>query len=203
MDPVVFGSAFSLIFLAEMGDKSQLIAMTLAHRYRPGPVIAGVFAAFAVLNLLAVWVGQVLFRWVPQGLVLLAAAALFLVFAYRSWRDGADTDEAGDTPTDHRGAIMTSFSLIFLSELGDKTQIATIALAAGTGHPWSVFAGSTLALWSVSLIGILVGCTLFARLPRLWVHRTAAVLFALFGVLALVEALSDDAFRLLGGPMAG
>jgi putative Ca2+/H+ antiporter (TMEM165/GDT1 family) len=54
MDPVVFGSAFSLIFLAEMGDKSQLIAMTLAHRYRPVPVVAGVFTAFAMLNLLAV-----------------------------------------------------------------------------------------------------------------------------------------------------
>jgi putative Ca2+/H+ antiporter (TMEM165/GDT1 family) len=203
MDPVVFGSAFSLIFLAEMGDKSQLIAMTLAHRYRPVPVVAGVFTAFAMLNLLAVWVGQVLFRWVPQGPVLLAAAALFLVFAYRSWRDGAQAEAAPDAAPSHGGVVLTSFSLIFLSEFGDKTQIATIALAAGTGQPWSVFAGSTLALWSVSLIGILVGCTLFARLPRLWVHRTAAVLFALFGVLALFEAVSGDAARLLGGPMAG
>lgn len=203
MDPVVFGSAFSLIFLAEMGDKSQLIAMTLAHRYRPAPVIAGVFAAFAVLNLLAVWVGQVLFRWVPQGPVLLAAAALFLALAYRSWREGDETEETGDSVPTRGGVFLTSFSLIFLGEFGDKTQIATIALAAGTGQPWSVFAGSTLALWSVSLMGILVGCTLFARLPRIWVHRSAAVLFALFGVLALVEAVTGDAARLLGGPMAG
>lgn len=202
MDPVVFASAFSLIFLAEMGDKSQLIAMTLAHRYRPAPVVAGVFAAFAVLNLLAVWLGQVLFRWVPQGPVLVAAGLLFLAFAYRSWRDGAQ-EEGGETRAIAKGALLASFTLIFLSELGDKTQIATIALAAGTGQPWSVFAGSTLALWLVSLLGILVGSTLLARLPRLWVHRTAALLFALFGVLALAEGMSGDAVRVLGGTPLG
>lgn len=135
--------------------------------------------------------------------MLLAAAALFLAFAYRSWREGDKTEETGDSVPTRGGVFLTSFSLIFLGEFGDKTQIATIALAAGTGQPWSVFAGSTLALWSVSLMGILVGCILFARLPRIWVHRSAAVLFALFGVLALVEAVSGDAAHLLGGPMAG
>jgi putative Ca2+/H+ antiporter (TMEM165/GDT1 family) len=78
MDLSVVLSAFSLLFLAEKGDKSQLLAMTLAHRYRAAAVIAGTFAAFAVLNLLAVLVGQALFEFVPQELMLLTAAGLFL-----------------------------------------------------------------------------------------------------------------------------
>lgn len=189
MDISAFVSAFSLLFLAEMGDKSQLLAMTLAHRYRAAPVIAGTCAAFLVLNLLAVWVGQALFEWVPQGLVLLAAAGLFLFFAYRAWRDadGAEADAPAEkTP---RGAFLTSFTLIFAAEFGDKTQLAMIALVAGTGEVWSVFVGGTLALWGVSLIGILLGATLLRKLPKLWVHRAAAILFLSFGVLALGQVV--------------
>lgn len=185
MDLSILLSTFSLVFLAEMGDKSQLLAMTLAHRYRAGSVIAGTFAAFALLNLLAVVAGAALAEIIPQWLVLLVAAALFLYFGYRSWREADGDDDAG-TEADARGrGLVISFALIFVAELGDKTQLAVIALAAGTGELWTVFAGSTLALWSVSLLGILFGCTLLRRLPRRWVHRAAAVLFFAFGLLAL------------------
>lgn len=187
MDLIVAGSAFSLIALAEMGDKSQLIAMTLAHRYRPLPVTVGVLAAFLVLNLLAVWVGAALFRWLPQEPLLLAAAVLFLVFAWRSWRDGDAADEDGQPVATARSVVLTSFAMIFMGEFGDKTQIAVVAMAAGTGDPWSVLGGATLALWLVSLLGILLGCTLLTRLPRAAIHRAAAVLFLVFGVLALAE----------------
>ncbi|WP_296897409.1 TMEM165/GDT1 family protein, partial [Thiohalocapsa sp.] len=71
------------------------------------------------------------------------------------------------------------------AELGDKTQLAVVALAAGTGDIWAVFTGGTLGLWTVSLIGILFGCTLLRRIPTRWVHRGAAVLFIAFGLLAL------------------
>ena len=189
MDLSVVLSAFTLLFLAEMGDKTQLVAMTLAHRYRVAPVTAGVFAAFLVLNLLAVWVGQVLFLYVPQRVVLLAAGALFLVFAWRSWRDAADGEEVGEVADAGNGrAFASSFALIFVAELGDKTQLALIALVAATGAPWAVFVGGTLALWAVSLIGIVLGATLLRRVPRAWMHRAAAALFALFGVLAVWQA---------------
>jgi len=198
MDISVVLSAFTLLFLAEMGDKTQLVAMTLAHRYRVAPVIAGVFAAFAVLNLLAVWVGQVLFLYVPQRAVLFAAGALFLVFAFRSWRDAAHGEEEeadGEAHGDGR-AFASSFALIFLAELGDKTQLALIALVAATGTPWAVFVGGTLALWAVSLIGIALGATLLRRMPRAWMHRAAAALFLVFGLLAVGRAAlgAGDAF---------
>jgi len=190
MDPVTIASSFSLLFLAEMGDKSQLIAMTLSCRYRPAPVIVGVLGAFLLLNLLAVGVGAALFEWLPQRPLLLAAAVLFIVFAIRSWRDAEDVEALGGaTERIAQGALVTSFLMIFVAELGDKTQLAMLGLAAGSGAPWSVFAGGTLALWVVSLLGILVGARLLRRIPPRWLHRGAAVLFLLFGLLALWQAL--------------
>ena len=190
MDPVIVASSFSLLFLAEMGDKSQLIAMTLACRYRPLPVIVGVLGAFLVLNLLAVAVGGVLFEWVPQRLVLAAAGALFLFFALRSWRDAetSEEDDKAGTAVGH-GALLTSFLMILLAEFGDKTQLAMIGLVAGTGAPGSVLVGGTLALWSVSLVGILLGASLLRRISPVWMHRSAALLFLAFGLLALWNAV--------------
>jgi putative Ca2+/H+ antiporter (TMEM165/GDT1 family) len=192
VDLTTIVSSFTLLFLAEMGDKTQLMAMTLAHRYRLAPVIVGTFLAFALLNLLAVLVGEGLSRYVPRDLVLLAAGGLFLLFAYRSWRDG---DEAGDDlgADDQRQVWLTSFMLIFLAELGDKTQLAMVALAAQSAGPWSVFVGGTLALWSVSLLGMVMGRTLLRRMPAMWVHRAAAVLFLIFGALAIGRVLLGDA----------
>ena len=190
MDPVIVGSSFSLLFLAEMGDKSQLIAMTLACRFRPLPVIVGVLSAFLVLNLLAVAVGGALFEWVPQRLVLLAAGALFLFFAFRSWRDAAEAeDDDAVGKAIGRGALLTSFLMILLAEFGDKTQLAMIGLAAGTGAPGSVLVGGTLALWTVSLVGILVGGSLLRRISPVWMHRTAAMLFLTFGLFAMWNAV--------------
>jgi Ca2+/H+ antiporter, TMEM165/GDT1 family len=189
MSATVILSSFALLFLAEMGDKTQLMAMTLAHRYRAVPVAIGVCSAFLVLNLLAVAVGEVLFRYVPKPLVLMAAGMLFLFFAWKSWRDAGEPEEEEGERRGGGGVILSSFALIFLAELGDKTQLALIALVASTGDAWSVFTGGTLALWCVSLIGIAVGSTLLSRVPRAWMHRAAAIMFAIFGLLALAEPL--------------
>jgi len=197
MDLSVALSAFALLFLAEMGDKSQLLVMTLAHRYRAGPVIAGSFAAFAMLNLLAVIVGQALFEWLPQSWLLLAAACLLLFFGVRSWQEANKDEDDAEIPTRARGGFVQSFSLIFVAELGDKTQLAMLGLVASTGDLWAALIGGTLALWSVSLIGVLFGCTLLRRLPTRWVHRAAAILFVAFGLLALWQLVFN------GGSLGG
>jgi putative Ca2+/H+ antiporter (TMEM165/GDT1 family) len=116
--------------------------------------------------------------------VLTAAGLLFLLFAYRSWKDSEEESEEASM-TDHRYAWLNSFTLIFVAELGDKTQLAMVALVAQSDAIWSVFIGGTLALWAVSLIGILVGRTLRSKLSTRWVHQAAAVLFLIFGLLAL------------------
>jgi putative Ca2+/H+ antiporter (TMEM165/GDT1 family) len=186
-------TAFGLLFVAEMGDKTQLMAMTLAHRYRPLPVILGVFSAFAVLNVLAVAVGETIFRFVPGRIVLLAAGILFLVFAFGSWRQAGEDGVEGDGVANARNAFLASFGLIFVAELGDKTQLAMVALAAGVGDAVSVFVGGTAALWLVSLIGVAIGSTLLTRLPRRAIHRAAAMLFAVFGLAAVARAVFGGA----------
>lgn len=190
VDYSVLLSTFTLLFLAEMGDKTQLMAMTLAHRYRIAPVIVGTFAAFLLLNLLAVLVGEGVSRLLPREVVLVVAGILFLFFAYRSWT-AADESEDDVSAADHRQAWIVSFILIFVAELGDKTQLAMVALAAQSGALWSVFVGGTLALWSVSLVGILVGRTLLRRIPAHWVHRAAALLFFAFGLIAIGGAVVE------------
>jgi Ca2+/H+ antiporter, TMEM165/GDT1 family len=127
---------------------------------------------------------------VPQRLVLLAAGALFLFFAFRSWRDAEEAEEAdAQDKAFGRGALLTSFLMILLAEFGDKTQLAMVGLAAGTGAPGSVLVGGTLALWAVSLVGILVGGSLLRRISPVWMHRTAALLFLTFGLFALWNAV--------------
>ena len=126
-----------------------------------------------------------------QRLTLLAAGALFLFFAYRSWRDVSrlDNDELMEKTGGHR-ALVSSFSLIFLAELGDKSQLVIIALATGNGEPWSVLIGGTLALWTVSLIAILLGGTVLRRIPKSWMHRVAAAPLLGFGALTVAQVLT-------------
>ena len=125
----------------------------------------------------------------PRSAVLVAAGVMFLFFAWKSWRDAGEPEEEAAERRGGGGVVLSSFALIFVAELGDKTQLALIALVASTGDAWSVFTGATLALWSVSLLGVVVGSTLLSRVPRAWMHRVAALMFAIFGVLALAQPL--------------
>jgi len=191
MNLATIASTFAVLFVAELGDKTQLVAMSLAHRHRAYPVLAGIFAAFLVLNLLAVAVGAVLFELLPKPWILLAAGLLFLAFGYRIWREGEEDEEVEDVAA--RGGwrvALGSFALIFVAELGDKTQLALVALAASTGETLAVLIGGTLALWLVSLLGVIVGATLLRRIPAVWVHRVAGLLFFAFGAWALVRAVT-------------
>ncbi len=183
-------SAFAVLFLAELGDKTQLVAVGLAHRHRATPVLVGICTAFLVLNLLAVAVGASLYGLIPEPWILLVAGLLFLGFGIHIWRAGDEDEAAGETvrATSPWRVAAASFALIFVAELGDKTQLALVAMAAATGEALAVLAGATLALWVVSGLGVALGATLLRRLPTLWVHRGAAALFFGFGGWALFQA---------------
>jgi len=190
MEKTIFLSTFGLIFLAELGDKTQLTAMALAMRYPWQRIFVGIAAAFAVLNLAAVLVGKVLFLLLPIFWVTLVSALLFLYFGYSTLRYGCGSeDDDGAPPPTAATAARTAFIMIFMAELGDKTQLVTASQAArhsdslsGMG---SVFAASTLALWLVSLLGIFAGKQLVRFIPLCWIHRTAGFMFLVFGVAAL------------------
>lgn len=178
------GTTFLVVALAEIGDKSQLVCMTLAARHRGLPVVIGAILAFAVLNLLAVLFGTAVAAWLPEWLVALAVAILFAGFGVSALRysDDDNADESVEEKPGH-GIIATTFLLIFLAEFGDKTQLAVAALGS-TGTPAAVWAGATSALAVTSLLGVLAGRRLLNRLPLKWIHRISGVFFLVVAIYA-------------------
>ncbi len=179
-------STFGLIFLAELGDKTQLTAMALALRYPWKRIFIGIAAAFTVLNMAAVLVGRVLFMVLPLFWVTLISALLFLYFGYSTLKNSCVEEDDNGPPPTAADAVRTAFLMIFMAELGDKTQLVTASQAAqhsgSLAGLLSVFVASTLALWSVSLIGIFAGKQLVKLIPVCWIHRAAGAMFLLFGL---------------------
>lgn len=174
--------AFLLVFLAEFGDKSQLVCMTLAARYRAFPVLMGAIVAFAVLNLLAVLVGSVAATWLPRPVVLGVVAILFLWFGVQSFRAGEDEGD-DSVALSVKSVFISALLMLFFAELGDKTQLAVMGLASAESG-LSVWIGSTLALVSTSALGILAGRALMRYVSVTWLHRASGVLFIAFALYA-------------------
>lgn len=189
MQTTIFLSTFGLIFLAELGDKTQLTALALAMRYPWKRIFVGIALAFMVLNLAAVIVGKVLFLLLPLFWVTLASALLFLYFGFITLRNACNIDEEDEPTPSAAGAARTAFIMIFIAELGDKTQLVTASQAAryssGLSGMCIVFAASTLALLLVSLLGIFAGKQLLRIVPLCWIHRVAGLMFLLFGATTL------------------
>lgn len=182
-------STFALIALAEVGDKSQLVCMTLAARHRHWPVLLGATVAFIVLNALAVLFGAAVAAWVPERLIAGAVAVLFGAFAIHILlnQDDGESEDVMERPG--HGIFLTTLLLILVAEFGDKTQIAVAGLASSM-TPLPVWFGATAALVTVSALGVWVGRTVLQRFPLLWLHRISGGLFLLFAVVAAWRALA-------------
>ena len=173
-----------LIFAAELGDKTQLVCMVLAARYRAVPVILGATVAFAILNLLAVIFGVAIAGWLPESWLTLGVAMLFTLFGVRLLMQATEEEEADDVATKRAGStFLTTLLLIFLAELGDKTQIAVVALST-TLPPISVWVGATLALATTSALGVWAGRALLKKMPLAILHRIGGILFLLMAAYA-------------------
>ncbi|MGA8112434.1 MAG: TMEM165/GDT1 family protein [Actinocatenispora sp.] len=181
--------SFGVIFVAELGDKSQLMALTFATRYRAAPVLIGISVATAVVHAVSVGVGYGLGRVLPTGWITLVAAVAFLGFAAWTLRgDKLTEDEQGKALRGGRSAVFAVGVAFFLAELGDKTMLATITLA--TQHGWfGTWLGSTLGMVAADALAILVGRWLGRNLPERAIRYGAAALFLIFGVWLLVDAI--------------
>ncbi len=179
---VIF-SSFTLISLAEIGDKSQLVCMTLAVRHRHWPVLLGAFCAFAILNVLAVIFGASVAAWLPEKLIAGLVAVLFGVFGIHAllMHDKDDIDGV-EEKTGHN-IFITTFLLILVAEFGDKTQIAVASLASSL-NPVYVWLGASMALLFVSALGVWAGSTFFKKLPVSWLHKLSASVFLIFAFIA-------------------
>jgi Ca2+/H+ antiporter, TMEM165/GDT1 family len=180
--------AFAVIFVAELGDKSQLMALTFATRYKPLPILIGITIATAIVHAVSVIVGGLLSVALPTRAITLVAGLAFLGFAAWTLRgDHLDDDEATKAERSSRSAVVAASTAFFLAELGDKTMLATITLATTHSLFW-VWLGSTLGMVAADALAIGVGRLLGARLPERAIRYGAAAAFVVFGVLLLIEA---------------
>jgi len=181
-------SSFFLIAAAEVGDKSQLVCMTLAARHRPWPVLWGAVLAFACLNALAVIFGATVAAWFPRWLVGAVVAVLFLGFGIHALAQKEEEEDAPLVEKSGHGIFLTTVALIFVAEFGDKTQIAVAGLGT-TLPPLAVWVGATLALTATSALGIVAGRTILKWLPIHLIHRVSGVIFISLAILALAHSL--------------
>lgn len=183
--------SFAVIFVAELGDKSQLMAMTFATRYRAMPVLIGITVATAVVHAVSVAVGFGLGAALPTGWISLVAGLAFLGFGGWTLRGDHLTEvEKSKAERSTRSAVIAVSAAFFLAELGDKTMLATITLA--TQHGWfGTWLGSTLGMVAADALAIVIGQQLGRRLPEKVIRYGAAALFALFGSWLIVAAVAD------------
>ncbi|MFW0797763.1 TMEM165/GDT1 family protein [Gordonia sp. CPCC 205515] len=183
--------SFGVIFVAELGDKSQLMAMTYAMRYKWWVVLAAITVATTAVHAVSVFFGHFLGLSIPSDLMSILAGLAMLVFGLWTIRgDSLDDDESRKAERAGASVFFAVMSAFFLAELGDKTMLATITLA--TNHNWvGVWIGSTIGMVAADALAILIGSLLHKHLPEKAISRGAAVLFFGFAAWLLYEGLSQ------------
>jgi putative Ca2+/H+ antiporter (TMEM165/GDT1 family) len=180
--------SLGVVFVAELGDKSQLMTMTYALRHRWWVVPSGVGIASFMVHGLSVTIGHFLGLTLPERPIAFAAAIAFLLFAVLTWHEGRAGDDKDEIKiADPRHVLLAVISSFVLAELGDKTMLATVALASERN--WAgVWIGATAGMVLADGVAIAVGALLHKRLPERFLHGLASVLFLLFGLWLLLDA---------------
>ena len=182
-----FLAAFALVFFAEMGDKTQLIVMAFTARYSWRPVMAAVLAATLANHGLAVLLGVLLGGLLPETEMRFVGSVAFLVFGVLTLREGEDDKEELRRS---RSPFWTVALTFFLGEMGDKTQLAVLTIAAERGAWLPVLAGSTTAMLLADGLGILLGAKLRRHVPPRTMKKISAFVFILCGIAGLVSVIS-------------
>jgi putative Ca2+/H+ antiporter (TMEM165/GDT1 family) len=184
-----FVLSFGVILLAELGDKSQLMALAFASRYRARTVLVAITAATLLVHAGSVLLGATVATALPTGAIQVVAG--LALFAFAAWTLRGDTlgeDDERRAAQAGRWAVVTIGTAFFLAELGDKTMLATITLAT-TEEPWGTWLGSTAGMVAADAIAIVIGAVLGSRMPERTVKVVAAVAFVVFGVFLITEGL--------------
>ncbi|HEX8537551.1 MAG TPA: TMEM165/GDT1 family protein [Cystobacter sp.] len=182
----IIGS-FILVAASEMGDKTQLLAFSLASRFRkPWVVLAGIFVSTLANHALAAAVGDLVAEYVPERVMAGILSVLFIAFGL--WTLKPDTLEDTTSPA-RFGAFVTTVVLFFLAEMGDKTQLATVVMAARYQSLTLVTVGTTLGMMAANGPAVFLGDKLAAKVQMKWVRWTAAALFFFFGIVSLLAAV--------------
>ncbi|MBS3780988.1 MAG: TMEM165/GDT1 family protein [Candidatus Thermoplasmatota archaeon] len=183
----IIAITFSSVFVAELGDKSQLITISLASKYENRSVFLGVFSGIAVITILAVAVGAIVFQLIPLIYVKMIASILFIFF-------GINTlffqDEEKIELAERRGGVFTSsFLLSIFAEMGDKTQLLIVALVARYSSPLFVLIGALIGMGTIIAIGVLLGSKIGEFIESKKIDMIAGSIFLILGVIFLLEVL--------------
>lgn len=183
----IFFNSFLLVFVGEMGDKTQLLALVLAARFRkPYTILLGIFIATLLNHALASYAGA----WIASALdptyVKYGLAISF--FAFALWILVPDKEEELKAKSG-MGPLLTTIIAFFIAEMGDKTQLATVALGARyTEAVWMVTVGTTVGMMASNSLAIFLGQSLLAKIPMKWIRVFASALFFIFGILVAASA---------------
>lgn len=181
MDPFPLSTALvstGTVALAEIGDKTQLLALLLAARFRkPWPIVAGILAATLLNHALAAWLGALVAQWLEPQVLRWIVVASFVAVALWTLKPDTLDDEADAVPA--RGAFIATVIAFFLAEIGDKTQVATVLLAARYHPLWEVVAGTTAGMLLANVPVVLLGSRFARRLPLRAARHAAAIVFLL------------------------
>jgi putative Ca2+/H+ antiporter (TMEM165/GDT1 family) len=179
-------ASFGIIAIAELGDKTQLTVITLSTRYKPLPVFLGAIVAFSLINGVSVLIGETIAGYIPLFWVKVGSGIAFVLFGVYSFISKVEEVRIKYG----RYAVLSSFLLIALMELGDKTQLATIVLAARYPNPVLVFTGVMLAYFILTVVGIIIGFKISRLIPRRKMRVIASSIFILFGILFLLNSVA-------------
>ena len=187
---LLFLKVFFTEFIAEMGDKTQLMLIALTSKYKLRDIIFGTAAAILVLNGLAVLAGGLVSEFIPDWLIKTIAALAFLYFA-ASTVAGEEEEEEGSGKSKIKFAPLAVFCTFFIAELGDKTQLTAITFGANEGMSAAlvVWIGCSLGLFAADILGMLVGYLLKSKTPDGLLNTLAFAIFSIFGVFTLYQGL--------------
>jgi Ca2+/H+ antiporter, TMEM165/GDT1 family len=186
----VFIKALLLVVVAEMGDKTQLLAMAMVSKYRAKQVLMGVFIATILNHALAVAAGSYLSSFIPMNVVKIVAAVAFLAFGL--WTIRGDKLDDEDNRKVKFGPIVTVAIAFFLAEMGDKTQLMTITIAAENQQPLFILMGTTVGMLVADGIGIIGGAWMCRHIPEVYIKWVAGIVFMLFGTITLFNSVSTS-----------
>lgn len=196
-----FIKAFVLIFFAEMGDKSQLIAMTFATQYKLKTVLMGIFIGTAINHIMAVSIGVFLSQLIPMAIVQVSASLFFLIFGLLTLREEPEEKTDENRKLSIHPIIMIA-TVFFIGELGDKTQLTTIALASHSFSPVVTLLGTTIGMFVTSIIGIFIGYKFGKDIPEFTIKIASASIFIIFGLIKFFRFIDTDLLIIAGMPLA-
>lgn len=189
MDLAPLISAFVLISLTELGDKTMIAVITLSSKYPKRTVFLGSFLGLAAVTAIGVLIGEVLFQFVPSWIVGLAAGVVFILFGVLTLVRKEDDEEEEVRERGRWGAFATAFGFVALMELGDKTQLSVITLSAESGAALLVFVGAALGFLWLTVLEVILGKAIGEKVPKDYIRKGSGIVFIVFGIIFLIQQL--------------